>query len=146
MAAGAKGLSGKPAAKENSSRDDVFFHIEVRPRSEFEEFRNEPVGDPVGDKGVERIDGRCAGGEWQAQAWLIGKRLAHVESGRLIPDSDEARKVLDAFDSVPEQVEGDFFRAKPSRAISDKEKNDRALKFARRLALEKSAAKKPGAR
>jgi hypothetical protein len=97
------------SAKPSGDRD--FFHIEVRPKSEFNAFRSQ---DEKG--GIERVAGQRAGGDWETHEWLISKRHAHVENGRLVADTDDARRVLDDLDSVPEQVEGDRFRAKPRRS------------------------------
>ncbi|MEW6325951.1 MAG: hypothetical protein AB1515_11280 [Nitrospirota bacterium] len=43
--------------------------------------------------------------------WMIGKKDAHVERGRLIPDTDNARRMFEQFGS-PVQVRGNRFELK----------------------------------
>jgi hypothetical protein len=96
-----------------------FFHIEVRPKTEFVTFRNQDVGERGG---IERVAGRREGGSWDTQKWLIGKAHAHVEDGKLIADTSEAQKVLKSLGSLPRHLGGDRFRAKPRRDIPESEK------------------------
>ena len=53
-----------------------FFHIQVRPRTEFVSFRNQDVGSRGG---IERVAGRRANGSWDTQKWLVGKNEAHLD-------------------------------------------------------------------
>jgi hypothetical protein len=87
-----------------------FYHVQVRPKGEFRAFRTQDVGKRGG---IERVAGRRADGSWSTQKWLIGKEHAHVEGGRLVPETPDARKVLRALRSVPRRLRGDRFEAKP---------------------------------
>jgi hypothetical protein len=96
-----------------------FFHIQVRPRTEFATFRNQDVGTRGG---IERVAGRRANGSWDTQKWLIAKTLAHVEGDKLIGDTADARKVLASLGSKPQHLGGDRFKAAPRRDIPESEK------------------------
>src|SRR5690606_5629219 len=81
-------------AKPGSTGRGAFFHIEVRPKREFDTFRTQDVGR---SGGIERVAGKRGSGSWDTQKWLIAKQHAHMtRGGRLVADSAEARKVLDA--------------------------------------------------
>ena len=74
---------------------------------QFTAFRVQDVDTPGG---VERVAGRRASGSWDTAKWLIEKTDAHVEDGRLVPDSAEAKKLFASLGSAPVHVEGDRFR------------------------------------
>jgi hypothetical protein len=86
-----------------------FFHIEVRPKSEFTEFRTQDVGSKGG---IERVAGKRAGGAWSTQKWLIAKNQAHVEGRSLVGDSADARKVLALLGTTPKRIRADRFSAR----------------------------------
>ena len=96
-----------------------YYHIELRPRSEFTIFRTQEVGQPGG---IERVAGKRPSGKWTTQKWLISKRLAHVEQGRLVPDTHDAREILDDLGSTPVRIRGDRFRARPRYHLVEAEK------------------------
>ena len=123
----------KPGAKGGGR----FFHIEVRPRGEFEIFRMQDVG---GRGGIERLAGRRAGGSWDTVKWLIGKQHAHVETGRLVADTDEARKILGMLGSAPRRVLGDRFKAKPRTNIPERLKPTPAQRRAQIANIKKAQA------
>ena len=85
------------------------FHIVVRPKGDFVQFRT-----IVLDDGIERLDGRRAGSpsgaSWETVAWLIGKDRAHNERGRLVADNAAAQAVLDEGGDL-KHVRGDRFKA-----------------------------------
>ena len=85
--AAASARRAKPGARGKGG----FFHIQVRPRTEFVFFRNQDVGRRGG---IERVAGRRANGSWDTQKWLIGKTEAHRAGKQLAPDTAAARKVL----------------------------------------------------
>jgi hypothetical protein len=85
-----------------------FFRIEVAPARQFITFRYHDVGKKGG---VERIAGRRQDGIWETAGWLIGKDMAHLERGRLAPDTAAARKVLAVIGAVPRHRAGDRFVA-----------------------------------
>ena len=121
----------KPGAKGGGR----FFHIEVRPRTEFVAFRMQSLG-----SGVERLAGRRADGSWDTAAWLIGKDRAHVERGRLVPDSMAAENMLKRLGSAPVHIAGDRFRAKPRRKIPESEKPTPAMRRAQLANIKKAQA------
>ena len=123
----------KPGARGRGS----FFHIQVRPRSEFVTFRNQDVG---GRGGIERVAGRRANGSWDTQKWLIGKNEAHRVGKRLAADTAAARKVLGTLGSVPRHFGGDRFIAKPRRKIPASEKPTPAMRRAQLANIKKAQA------
>jgi hypothetical protein len=101
-------------AKPGARGGGRFFRIEVAPGSRFIAFRYHDVGKKGG---VERIAGQRPDRTWGTAGWLISKDMAHVERGRLVPDTVHARKVLSALGTTPRHVGGDRFQAKdPKRA------------------------------
>jgi hypothetical protein len=114
MAGAATGAGKRKRAKPGAKGGGRFYHIEVRPRGEFVLFRMQDVG---GRGGIERLAGRRPSGSWDTVKWLIGKHHAHVENGRLVADTAEARKVIGMLGSAPRHVLGDRFRAKPRANI-----------------------------
>ena len=112
-----------------------FFHIEVRPKSQFKTFRNQDVGEKGG---IERVAGRRATGGWDTQKWLISKEHAHMERGRLVPDTADARKVLAGLGSVPKHISGDRFRAKDRPNIPEAKKPTPAQMRARQRNIKKA--------
>ena len=101
---------GKQRAKPGATGEGEYYHLQIRPTEEFATFRTHDVGERGG---IQRVAGQREDGSWETQKWLISKDLAHVEQGRLVPDSQAAREVLDDLGSGSEHIEGDRFRAKP---------------------------------
>ena len=106
-------------AKPGSTGEGDFYHIEVRPKTDFRTFRTQDVGRKGG---IERVTGKRSTGSWDTQKWLIAKELAHVEAGRLVPDSEHARKVLSELGSTPVHVGGDRFKAAPRPNVPESKK------------------------
>jgi hypothetical protein len=129
----AKAHRAKPGAKGGGR----FFHIEIRPSSQFAGFRVQDVGSPGG---VERVAGQRANGSWDTAKWLIEKSHAHVEGGTLVADSLEAEKLLKSLGSAPVHVGGDRFKAKPRRDIPEREKPTPAMRRAQRANIKKAQA------
>jgi hypothetical protein len=121
--------------KPGATGKGAFYHIQVRPKTEFVTFRNQDVGKRGG---IERVAGRRASGTWDTQKWLIGKKHAHVENGKLIGDSGDARKVLRLLGSTPVHLGGDRFKAAPRRDIPESEKPTPAQKRAWRHNIKKA--------
>lgn len=121
--------SASKRAKPGSRGGGRFFHIEVRPSSQFVRFRVQDVGAPGG---VERVAGRRATGSWDTAKWLVEKTHAHVEDGRLVPDSAEAEQLFASLGSAPVHVEGDRFHAEPRRDIPESEKPHAAVRTGRK--------------
>ncbi len=129
--------SAKRRAKPGARGRGGFFHIQVRPRTEFVTFRNQDVG---GRGGIERVAGRRANGSWDTQKWLIGKSQAHRVGKRLEADTAAARKVLGTLGSVPRHLGGDRFSAKPRRNIPESKKPTPAMRRAQRTNIKKAQA------
>ena len=106
---------GRRRAKPGASGAGRYFHIEVRPKRLFQAFRVQDVG---GKGGIERVAGQRASGTWDTQKWLIGKDLAHIERGHLVPDSADAAKLMaKMLGSAPRHLGGDRFRAMPRHKL-----------------------------
>ena len=76
--------------------------MEVHPKDEFTAFRTQDVGE---HGHLQRVAGKRSTGSWSTATWLINKEDAHVEGGKLIPDTKDAKDRP----NVPE-------RAKPTPA------------------------------
>jgi len=124
-------------AKPGSTGEGDFYHIEVRPKTDFRTFRNQDVGRKGG---IERVAGKRSTGSWDTQKWLIGKELAHVEDGRLVPDSEHARKVLAELGSKPVHVGGDRFKAAPRPNVPESKKPTPAQRRAQQRNIRKAQA------
>ena len=129
----AKTRRAKPGARGQGG----FFHIQVRPRSDFVFFRNQDVGRRGG---IERVAGRRKNGSWDTQKWLIGKSEAHRDGKRLEPDTAAARKVLKQLGSAPRHLGGDRFIAKPRRNIPERAKPTPAMRRAQAANIKKAQA------
>ena len=123
--------AGRGRAKPGTRGGGRFYRVEVAPARRFIAFRYHDVGKKGG---VERIAGQRADRTWDTAGWLISKDLAHVERGRLVPDTADARKVLSALGVTPHHVVGDRFQAKVRRERARGTK----LKPARRRAKQRN--------
>jgi hypothetical protein len=134
---GTRRRSKKRRARPGARGTGGFFHIQVRPKSEFVSFRNQDVG---GRGGIERLAGQRANGSWDTQRWLVGKALAHIDGNQLVADSLAAEKVLAQLGSTPRHLGGDRFIAKPRRKIPVAEKPTPAMRRAQRTNIKKAQA------
>jgi hypothetical protein len=105
-----KKAAGRKRAKPGATGEGEYYHVQIRPTEGFTTFRTHDVGEKGG---IQRVAGQREDSSWETQKWLISKDLAHVERGRLVPDSQAARELLDDLGSAPEHLEGDRFQAKP---------------------------------
>jgi hypothetical protein len=128
---------GRGRKKPGTGGGGEFYRIRVRPKEEFKTFRTQDVGEPGH---VERLAGKRQSGSWDTEAWLISKEDAHVERGKLVADSTEARQVLDKLGSAPKHVKGDVFEAKPRPNVPERDKPTPAQKRARRENIKKAQA------
>ena len=128
---------GRGREKPGATGEGEFYHIEVRPKSEFKTFRTQDVGEKGG---IERVAGQRESGSWDTQKWLISKEHAHVENGRLVADTADAREVLRELGSAPEHIEGDRFRAKPRVDVPESEKPTPAQQKAQAENIKKAQA------
>ena len=114
-----------------------FFHIEVRPKTEFKTFRTQDVGKRGG---IERVAGKRASGSWSTQKWLIGKDHAHIEGGKLVADTADARKVLSILGSKPVRIRADRFKAQDRPNVPERAKPTAAQRRARTRNIAKARA------
>lgn len=128
---------GRERKKPGSGGSGNYYHVEIRPRSEFTTFRTQDVGDPGH---VQRVAGKRSSGSWATVKWLIGKQDAHVQDGRLIPDTKDAREVIEQLGSEPVHLSGDRFKASPRRNVPEAEKPSPAQKRARSSNIKKAQA------
>ena len=114
-----------------------YYHVEVRPKDEFTTFRTQDVGD---EGHLQRVAGKRSSGSWATTKWLISKEDAHVEDGKLVGDTREAKDLLKKLGSRPAQIRGDRFEAKPRRNVSEDEKPTAAQQRARQQNIRKAQA------
>ena len=119
MATSRKNNSGKSTGKKTTRKSPGsggrgnYYHIELRRNEDFETFRTQDVGDPGH---IQRVAGKREGGSWATVKWLIEKSDAHVEDGRLVGDTQDAKDLLRRLRSRPVHISGDRFEAKPRRS------------------------------
>ncbi len=124
-------------AQPGSTGQGDYYHVEVRPKSDFVSFRTQDVG----RKGhIQRVAGKRSSGSWATVKWLIGKRDAHVQGGRLVPDTAAARGVMQQLGSKPVHVVGDRFKAKDRPNVPERAKPTPAQKRARSRNIKKAQA------
>src|SRR4026209_1738070 len=96
--------------KPGSSGKGDYYHVEVRPGGDFVTFRTQDVG----RRGhIQRVAGQRSSGYWATVQCLIDKDDAHVQGNKLIPDTKDAKDVIDQLGSSPTRMAGDRFRASP---------------------------------
>src|SRR5262249_54955711 len=128
---------GRKRAKPGTQGGGDYYHVTVRPKEDFVTFRTQDVGEPGH---VQRVAGKRASGSWATQKWLISKEAAHVAGGKLVPDTEEVKQVLEKLGSRPVHVKGDVFEAKPRRDVPEREKPTPAQQRARRANIKKAQA------
>lgn len=128
---------GGERQKPGSAGGGEFFHVAVRPKTEFVTFRTQDVGKPGH---VERVAGKRKSGSWDTVKWLISKEDAHIENEELVPDTNDARSVLEKLGSKPVHVRGDIFEAKPRPNVPEREKPTTAQRRARQANIKKAQA------
>ncbi len=112
----ARAIRATARAKPGTRGMGKYYRIEVRPSSNFVDFRYHDVGRPGH---VLRLAGRRASGSWADVAWLISKDDAHVRDGRLVTDEPDARKVLETIGPAS-HVKGDVFRGHPRKNVPER--------------------------
>ena len=142
MAASRKSANGKSTKPSSSGRKKPgsggqgdYYHVEVREGGDFEAFRTQDVG----DKGhLQRVGGKRSSGSWATVKWLISKEDAHIENGKLVGDTKEAKDLIKKLGSRPVQVDGDRFKARDRRNVPEKTKPTAAQTHARRQNIKKA--------
>ena len=128
---------GREREKPGATGQGEYFHVEVRPKSQFATFRTQDVGKKGG---IQRVAGKRSSGSWDDQKWLISKEHAHIENDKLVADTEDARKVLERLGSEPQHIEGDRFKAKPRPNVPEREKPTAAQQRARQENIKKAQA------
>ena len=128
---------GSRRQKPGSSGQGNYYHVEVRDGGDFETFRTQDVGDPGH---LQRVSGKRASGSWATVKWLIDKEDAHVEDGKLVGDTKDAKDLLKKLRSRPVQIRGDRFEAKPRRNVPQRSKPTTAQTRSRRQNIKKAQA------
>jgi hypothetical protein len=128
---------GRARKKPGAGGEGNYYHIGVRPKADFVTFRTQDVGEPGH---IQRVAGKRGSGSWDTVKWLISKEDAHIEDGKLIPDSSEAEKLLSELGSRPVHVKGDIFEARPRPNVPENEKPTPAQKRARTANIKKAQA------
>ncbi|MGA7949755.1 MAG: hypothetical protein WCA45_06305 [Thiobacillaceae bacterium] len=132
---------GRARKKPGTGGEGNYYHVGVRPKRDFVTFRTQDVGE-AGH--IQRVAGKRSSGSWDTVKWLISKEDAHIEHEELVPDSDEARKILAELGSQPVHVKGDVFEAKPRPNVAEKDKPTPAQKRARSENIKKAQAARRG--
>jgi hypothetical protein len=128
---------GRGRQKSGTTGGGEFYRIMVRPKEQFVTFRTQDVGGPGH---IERVAGKRPSGSWDTQAWLVAKEDAHIDSGKLIPDTAEARDLFATLGSEPVHVKGDVFRAKDRPNVPERLKPTPAQRRARSANIKKAQA------
>lgn len=128
---------GRARQKPGTVGEGNYYHVAVRPKTDFVTFRTQDVGDPGH---IQRVAGKRSSGSWDTVKWLISKEDAHIEGGRLVPDTEEARELLEKLGSAPVHVKGDMFKAKPRPNVPEREKPTPAQRRAQRENIKKAQA------
>jgi len=129
--------NGRTRKKPGSGGSGDYYHVEVRETDDFETFRTQDVGDPGH---LQRVAGKRESGSWATVKWLVSKEDAHVENGKLVPDTKDAKDLIKKLGSQPVQVRGDRFKAKDRPNVPEKAKPTPAQTRARRENIKKAQA------
>ncbi|HYT90494.1 MAG TPA: hypothetical protein VEL76_17440 [Gemmataceae bacterium] len=128
---------GRSRKKPGTGGGGTYYHVAVRPKTDFVTFRTQDVGEPGH---VQRVAGKRQSGSWGTVKWLISKEDAHITDGKLVADTEEVREVLAKLGSKPVHVKGNLFEAKPRRNVPEREKPTPAQQRARRANIKKAQA------
>jgi hypothetical protein len=126
---------GRRRAKPGTKGEGEYYRIVVRPKNEFTTFRFQDVGDPGH---LQRLAGKRGSGSWATHAWLVAKEDAHIEGDKLVPDSQDAKDLLNKLRGEPKYEKGDIFTAKDRRNIPEREKPTPAQQRARSTNIKKA--------
>jgi hypothetical protein len=128
---------GRMRAKPGTKGGGDYYRIVVRDKDEFTSFRYHDVG----DKGhIQRLAGKRSSGSWDTQSWLISKDDAHLDGDNLVPDTADARKLLETLGSIPKHVKGDVFEAKDRPNVPERAKPTEAQQRSRMANIKKAQA------
>ena len=108
MAATKKQPTETKRQKPGSQGEGNYYHIEILSDSGLTSFRTQDVGDPGH---IQRVAGRRASGQWVTVKWLIGKEDAHLSGDHLVPDSKDAKDLIEQLGMQPMHISVDRFKA-----------------------------------
>jgi hypothetical protein len=128
---------GRGRKRPGTTGGGEYYHVAVRPKEEFVTFRTQDVGDPGH---IQRVAGKRSSGSWDTVKWLISKEDAHIDHGRLVPDSADARQALAEIGSTPVHVKGDMFKTRPRPNVPERMKPTPAQRRARTANIRKAQA------
>jgi hypothetical protein len=113
-----------------------YYHIEVRPAGDFVTFQTQDMG----RRGhIQRVAGRRSSGYWATVKWLIGKEDAHIQEHKLVPDTKDAKEIIEQqLGSQPVHLLGDRFKARPRGNIPESIKPTPAQQRAQRKNIKKA--------
>jgi hypothetical protein len=144
MATNRKNQNGKVSKSQTRTRKKPgsggqgdYYHIEVREGDDFETYRTQDVGE-AGH--LQRVAGKRSSGSWATVKWLISKEDAHVEDGKLVGDTRDAKDLLKKLGSHPVHKSGDRFEAKDRPNVPERAKPTPAQTRARRENIKKAQA------
>jgi hypothetical protein len=128
---------GQGRKKPGTTGEGNYYHVEVRPKNEFTAFRTQDVGE---EGHLQRVAGKRASGSWATAKWLISKEDAHIEQGKLVGDTKDAKELIKKLGSEPVRKSGDLFEAKDRRNVPERSKPTAAQTRARRENIKKAQA------
>lgn len=128
---------GRGRKKPGTTGRGNYYRVDVRPKEDFSTFRTQDVGGPGH---LQRVAGKRASGSWSTATWLISKEDAHVEGGRLVGDTKDAKDLLKKLGSTPSHISGDRFRAKDRPNVLERKKPTTAQTRARSRNIKKAQA------
>ena len=132
---------GRGRKKPGTTGKGNYYHVEVRPKDEFTTFRTQDVGE---HGHLQRVAGKRSSGSWSTATWLINKEDAHVENGKLVPDTKDAKDLLNKLGSTPRHLSGDRFKAQDRPNVTERAKPTPAQTRAQRENIKKAQAARYG--
>ncbi len=131
-----KKKTAKRRAAPGSTGKGKFFHIQVRPKSQFKTFRVQDVGEKGG---LERLAGKRpgSGGTWDTVTWLVSKEDAHVDAHGHLKIKGKAAALLKQLKGRIVHVKGDIFKAH-EKNVREADKPTPAMKRAQKTNIKKA--------
>src|SRR3989338_267039 len=128
---------GRARQKVGTTGRGKFFHIEIRPKSQFKTFRIQDVGKKGG---LERLAGKRSSGSWDTVSWLVSKEDAKIRNRELIIKDVHAKTVLKNLKGPILRIKGDIFRAHPRANVPERLKPTPAMRRAQKANILKAQA------
>ncbi len=118
---------GRARKGPGTTGEGKYYRVVVRSKEKFVTFRYHDVGEPGG---ILRLAGKRSSGSWADQAWLISKKIAHLDGDTLVADTPDAKKILDVIGPA-RHVRGDVFQGHPGKNVPESAKPTPAQQRAR---------------